>query len=161
FDNYDAIGRWRTEETVGDGAGDNPKVDASGELADGRKFGDAAAFKKLLLADVDQVNDAFIEKLATFALRRTMTIDHRTALARRRGGEAEAQRLRLYPEWRERADVADHESGTRLRAQRAIAAAGETSREHDADQRAASSERARAGARVPEGVAHGGEGQPG
>jgi hypothetical protein len=81
FDNYDAIGRWRTEEIVNDGAGDNPKVDASGELIDGRKFTDAATFKKLLLTDVDKFNGAFIEKLATFALRRVMTIDDRAALA--------------------------------------------------------------------------------
>ncbi len=81
FDNYDAIGRWRTEETVGDGLGDNPKVDASGELPDGRKFTDAAAFKKLLLGDLDKFNAAFIEKLATFGLRRAMTIDDRAALA--------------------------------------------------------------------------------
>jgi hypothetical protein len=81
FDNYDAIGRWRTEEIVGDGMGENPKVDASGELPDGRKFADAASFKKLLLADIGKFNGAFIEKLAIFALRRTMTIDDRAALA--------------------------------------------------------------------------------
>jgi hypothetical protein len=81
FDNYDAIGRWRTEEIVNDGAGDNPKVDASGEMIDGRKFSGAASFKKLLLADMDKFNAAFIEKLATFALRRVMTIDDRAALS--------------------------------------------------------------------------------
>jgi mono/diheme cytochrome c family protein len=81
FDAYDAIGRWRTVEAVRDGAGDNPKVDASGELPDGRKFADAAEFKKLLLADVDKFNAAFIEKLATYALRRGMTVDDRPALA--------------------------------------------------------------------------------
>ncbi len=81
FDNYDAIGRWRTEEVVGDGVGENPKVDASGELPDGRKFTDAASFKKLLLADIGKFNAAFIEKLAIFALRRTMTVDDRAALA--------------------------------------------------------------------------------
>ena len=54
FDNYDAIGRWRTEEVVRDGNGDNPKVDASGELIDGRKFSDAEGLKKLLLADMDK-----------------------------------------------------------------------------------------------------------
>jgi len=81
FDNYDAIGRWRTVEIVGDGAGDNPKVDASGELPDGRKFADAAAFKKLLLGDIDKFNAAFIEKLATFGTRRAMTIDDRAGLA--------------------------------------------------------------------------------
>ena len=29
FDNYDAIGRWRTQERVVDGSGDNPPIDAS------------------------------------------------------------------------------------------------------------------------------------
>ena len=81
FDNYDAIGRWRTEEIVGDGAGANPKVDASGELIDGRKFTGAAEFRKLLVEDLDKFNAAFIEKLAIFALRRVMTVDDRDALA--------------------------------------------------------------------------------
>jgi mono/diheme cytochrome c family protein len=81
FDAYDAIGRWRTIEAVRDGAGDNPKVDASGELPDGRKFADAAEFKKLLLADVDKFNAAFVEKLATYALRRGVSVDDRASLA--------------------------------------------------------------------------------
>ena len=81
FDAYDAIGRWRAVEIVRDGAGDNPKVDASGELPDGRKFADATEFKKLLLADLDKFNAAFIEKLATYALRRGMAVDDRAALA--------------------------------------------------------------------------------
>lgn len=81
FDNYDAIGRWRTIEIVRDGAGDNPKVDASGELPDGRRFADAVEFRKLLLADVDKFGAAFLEKLATYALRRGMTVDDREALA--------------------------------------------------------------------------------
>ncbi|HLY73968.1 MAG TPA: DUF1585 domain-containing protein, partial [Planctomycetota bacterium] len=81
FDAYDAIGRWRTVEAVRDGSGDNPKVDASGELPDGRKFADAAEFKKLLLAEIDKFNAAFIEKLATYALRRGMTVDDRPELA--------------------------------------------------------------------------------
>jgi hypothetical protein len=81
FDNYDAIGRWRTLEVVRDGAGDNPKVDASGEMPDGRTYADAAGFKKILLADIDKFNAAFLEKLATYALRRGMSGDDRTALA--------------------------------------------------------------------------------
>jgi hypothetical protein len=80
FDNYDAIGRWRTVEVVRDGNGDNPTVDASGELPDGRKFADAGEFKKLLLSDVDKFNAAFCEKLATFAMRRAMSVDDRKGL---------------------------------------------------------------------------------
>ncbi|HEY5312495.1 MAG TPA: DUF1592 domain-containing protein, partial [Pirellulales bacterium] len=37
FDNYDAIGRWRTVETVRDGVGGDPRLDPSGELPDGRR----------------------------------------------------------------------------------------------------------------------------
>jgi mono/diheme cytochrome c family protein len=81
FDAYDAIGRWRTVEVVRDGAGDNPRVDASGELPDGRKFADAAEFKRLLVADLGKFNAAFIEKLATYALRRGMMVDDRPALS--------------------------------------------------------------------------------
>lgn len=81
FDAYNAIGRWRTVEVVRDGAGDNPKVDASGEMPDGRKFADAAAFKKLLVEDLEKFNAAFVEKLATYALRRGMSVDDRAALA--------------------------------------------------------------------------------
>lgn len=82
FDNFDAIGRWRTEEVVSDGQGANPKVDASGELADGRKFADVAEFKKLLVADLDAFGAAFVEKFAIYALRRPMTIDDRPHLER-------------------------------------------------------------------------------
>jgi mono/diheme cytochrome c family protein len=81
FDNYDAIGRWRTEEVVGDGVGANPKVDSSGKLPDGREFRDAAELKRLLLADIDKFNATVIEKMATFALRRVMTLDDRGALS--------------------------------------------------------------------------------
>ncbi|MBK8001633.1 MAG: DUF1592 domain-containing protein [Verrucomicrobia bacterium] len=81
FDNYDAIGRWRTEEAVRDGDGAYPKVDASGVLPDGRKFADGAELKRLLVADTDKFAAAFVEKLATYALRRAMTIDDRRSLA--------------------------------------------------------------------------------
>lgn len=94
FDSYDAIGRWRTVEVVRDGAGDNPKVDASGELPDGRKFADAVEFKKLMLADVEKFQAAFLEKLATYALRRGMSVDDREALAAlARQGKAADYRL--------------------------------------------------------------------
>jgi hypothetical protein len=79
FDNFNAIGEWRTHEVV-EGTGDNPMVDASGELPDGRRFKDSKEFKQLLLADLDAFNETFIEKLAIYGLRRTMTIDDRHEL---------------------------------------------------------------------------------
>jgi hypothetical protein len=81
FDNYDAVGHWRTVETVRDGAGADPVIDARGELPDGRTFADAAGLKQLLVADLDKFAAAFCEKLATYALRRGMTFADRKALA--------------------------------------------------------------------------------
>ena len=75
FDQYDAIGQWRTHEHVATGTGDDPLVDASGVMPDGREFKDSAHFKQLLLEDRDQVARAFIEHLCTYALRRVLTVD--------------------------------------------------------------------------------------
>ena len=36
FENFDAIGRWRITERLQGGVGDDPPVDASGKLPDGR-----------------------------------------------------------------------------------------------------------------------------
>jgi hypothetical protein len=80
FENYDAIGRWRTRESV-EGTGENPEVNPSGKLPDGRAYATPEEFKKLLVADIDGFNAAFVEKLATYALRRTMTYDDRQDLA--------------------------------------------------------------------------------
>ena len=80
FDQYDAIGQWRTREEVPTGIGENPLVDASGVLPDGRTFGDSAGFKQLLLEDRAQVTRAFIEHLCTYALRRVLTVDDRDSV---------------------------------------------------------------------------------
>lgn len=79
FENYDAIGRWRTQERT-EGAGEDPTVNPSGKLANGNSYQTPEEFKKLLLEDIDMFNQAFIEKLATYALRRSMTFDDREAL---------------------------------------------------------------------------------
>jgi mono/diheme cytochrome c family protein len=75
WDNYDAIGQWRTHEQVAAGTGSNPVIDPAGVLPDGREFKDAAGFKQLLLQDRDTVARAFIEHLCTYALRRVLTYD--------------------------------------------------------------------------------------
>jgi mono/diheme cytochrome c family protein len=75
FDNYDALGRWRTEEVLKSGQGANPPVNASGVMADGRKYRGPEEFKQLLVHDLDKFGEAFVEQLATFALRRAMTLD--------------------------------------------------------------------------------------
>lgn len=80
FDNFDAIGRWPTHERVEGGMGDDPLVNASGMLPDGRSFAGAAEFKRLLAESPDVFARAFIEQLATYALRRVMTVDDAAAL---------------------------------------------------------------------------------
>tara|TARA_B110000008_G_scaffold233202_1_gene237005 strand:+ start:7905 stop:10328 length:2424 start_codon:yes stop_codon:yes gene_type:complete len=75
FDQYDAIGQWRTSELVSTGKGANPPVDASGTLPDDRKFNGAVEFKELLLDERERFARAFIEHLCTYALRRVLTVD--------------------------------------------------------------------------------------
>lgn len=79
FENFDAIGRWRTEE-AGSGRGKAPAVDASGELPDGRRFDGVEQFKSLLIEDQDRFAKAFTEQLATYALRRVLTVDDAQAI---------------------------------------------------------------------------------
>lgn len=80
FDQFDAIGQWRTHERVEKGRGDDPLVDASGELSDGRVFNGSEQFKHLLLEDRDQFLHAFVEHLCTYGLRRVLTVDDRLAV---------------------------------------------------------------------------------
>lgn len=75
FDNFDAIGRWRTREQVQGGQGDDPLIDASGMLPNGRAFKGPNDFRQQLTLEIDRFAEAFVEQLATFALRRVMTID--------------------------------------------------------------------------------------
>lgn len=81
FDNYDAIGRWRLSEKVVGGLGTDPPVDASGKFADGRTFAGPAEFKQRLTEDVERFAEALVEHLATYALRRVMTIDDEPQLS--------------------------------------------------------------------------------
>ncbi len=80
WDNYDAIGQWRTREKVTTGTGDDPPIDPSGVLPDGRAFKDSVQFKRLLLEDRDTFLNAFIEHVCTYALRRVLTLDDREAV---------------------------------------------------------------------------------
>ena len=73
-ENVDAIGGGRPIARVPGGVGNDPPVDASGKLPDGRIFTNPAEFKKLLAGD-ERLARAFLEQLATYALRRVMTVD--------------------------------------------------------------------------------------
>lgn len=77
FEQFDAVGQWRTHERVENGLGDDPPVNSSGTMPDGRTFTDAAQFKQLLLEDRDAFLRAFVEHLCTYALRRVLTVDDR------------------------------------------------------------------------------------
>ena len=75
WDNYDAIGRWRTREKVAAGVGEDPLINPAGTMSDGREFKDAGDFKRLLLEDRDKLARAFIEHLCTYGLRRPLAFD--------------------------------------------------------------------------------------
>jgi hypothetical protein len=75
WDNYDAIGQWRTREKVPAGVGEDPLINPAGLMPDGRAFKDATEFKQRLIEDRDKVARAFIEQLCTYGLRRVLTVD--------------------------------------------------------------------------------------
>lgn len=63
FENYDAVGRWRTNE-------DNNPIDVSGGLPDGTKVQGVAELQKALLARPEIFVTTVSEKLLTYALGR-------------------------------------------------------------------------------------------
>lgn len=75
WDNYDAIGQWRTREKGIAGVGEDPLISPAGQMPDGRPFKDANEFKRLLIEDRDKFVRAFIEHLCTYSLRRVLTVD--------------------------------------------------------------------------------------
>ena len=75
WDNYDAIGQWRTREKIAAGVGEDPLINPAGTMPDGRAFKDASEFKQRLLEDRDKLALAFIEHLSTYALRRALAFD--------------------------------------------------------------------------------------
>jgi hypothetical protein len=75
WDNYDAIGQWRTHEKIAAGVGNDPFINAAGEMPDGRAFKDSTEFKQRLLEDRDEIARAFIDHLCTYGLRRALSFD--------------------------------------------------------------------------------------
>jgi hypothetical protein len=75
FENFDAIGGWRTMDG-------KFKIDASGTLPDGQSFQTPAELKKLLLAQADQFRRCLTEKLMTYALGRGMERSDRPEIER-------------------------------------------------------------------------------
>jgi mono/diheme cytochrome c family protein len=63
LENYDAIGRWRTDET-------GTPIDASGNLPDGVKFEGASGLRKALLSRPELFVTTMTEKLLTYGLGR-------------------------------------------------------------------------------------------
>ncbi len=75
WDNYNAIGQWRTHEKVAAGTGKDPLINPAGLMPDGREFAEPVQFKKRLIEDRDKIARAFIEHLCTYGLRRVLTFD--------------------------------------------------------------------------------------
>jgi hypothetical protein len=79
LENFDVIGGWRDHyRSIGEGTPvevqgqrmrykHGPPVDASDVLADGRRFDGIDAYKRLILAEKDQIARALAEKLVTYA----------------------------------------------------------------------------------------------
>jgi uncharacterized protein DUF1592/uncharacterized protein DUF1588/uncharacterized protein DUF1585/uncharacterized protein DUF1587/uncharacterized protein DUF1595/cytochrome c len=65
LENFDAIGRWRTTEGVG-----NTPIDSSGSLTDGTKFQGPTELRKVLLRQPDQFVATVTEKMLSYSLGR-------------------------------------------------------------------------------------------
>lgn len=63
FENFDAIGRWRTEDA-------GFAIDSSGDLPSGESFKTPKEFRKILLAHRDEFARCLTEKMLTYALGR-------------------------------------------------------------------------------------------
>jgi Protein of unknown function (DUF1592)/Protein of unknown function (DUF1588)/Protein of unknown function (DUF1585)/Protein of unknown function (DUF1587)/Protein of unknown function (DUF1595)/Cytochrome C oxidase, cbb3-type, subunit III len=70
LENYDALGRWRTEES-------GKPVDAKGELPDGTTFDGPQELKQVLLKRKDEFVRHLTTKLLGYALGRGLTVDDR------------------------------------------------------------------------------------
>jgi hypothetical protein len=94
LENFNPIGGWSERfRSLGDGEKVNleidgrkvryrigPKVDATGQLADGRKFESFNDFRRLLIPQKDLLAKAFVTKLLTFATGREMGFSDRTEI---------------------------------------------------------------------------------
>jgi hypothetical protein len=75
LENFDAVGRWRSEE-------EGAAIDASGGLADGSRFVGVEGLEKALLARPEPFVTTLAEKLLTYALGRGVTPDDGPAVRR-------------------------------------------------------------------------------
>jgi hypothetical protein len=73
LENYDLLGRWRTEEAAG-------PIDAVGQLPDGAKFNGPAELKQVLRARKDEFIRHLTTKMLGYALGRGLTIEDRCAV---------------------------------------------------------------------------------
>ncbi len=76
LENYDPVGRWRTEWP-----GINTRIDPSGILPDGTAIRDAAEFKAWLLKNIDLFSTCLAEKLMTYATGRVLNYAERREIA--------------------------------------------------------------------------------
>lgn len=76
LENYDPVGRWRTEWPKGAG-----EIDPTGVLPDGTPINDVVDFKRWLTANVDQFSECLAEKLMTYATGRLPNYTERKEIA--------------------------------------------------------------------------------
>lgn len=71
LENFDAIGRWRTEYDAGH------KVDPSGMMPGGEEFADVSGLKRIMTRDLAPFSRNLAAKLLTYATGRTMSVSDR------------------------------------------------------------------------------------
>ena len=86
LENFDVIGGWRNRERIlpadapAGTAAEGATVDASGTLADGRRFASFTEFRRLLAADPERLARALARQLVVYATGADVTVADRAAL---------------------------------------------------------------------------------
>lgn len=74
LENYDPIGRWRTQYPDGKGNPNGPNIDPTGRLYDGTEFRHVMDLKKILLGRKDQFTRHLTEELLTYGTGRRIEL---------------------------------------------------------------------------------------
>lgn len=87
LENYDVIGRWRTEDEGGE-------IDPSGVLASGADISGVTGLKRYLMSDAERIAAATVERLMTYGLGRALDARDQPAIRRiLRQAEADGYRF--------------------------------------------------------------------
>jgi hypothetical protein len=108
LENFDAAGAYRTQEGFGYKGRvqqDDPVIDASAQMIDGREFSGADGLKQILMQDEQRFARCLCEKLITYAIGRELGVADRPAVDAATAHLMETQQLEALVIWLVQSDL--------------------------------------------------------